>query len=518
MNEKTSFNITDKIVSIFSPEKALKRVAARKTLEILNSGYSEGGASKRKKSLKGWNANSRAPVEDIDENLDTLRQRSRDLYMNAPIAHSTITTIRTNVVGAGLQLKPIIDAKKLNISEQKAEQIKQKIETEFGLWAESKLCDSCRINNFYELQQLAQISWLMSGDCFSLLKFEKPNNRMPYGLRIHLIEADRICNRNKLVIDKNEQNNNYIYNGIEVDKNGASVAAWICSSYPDSYYYGTRETLKWTRVPFFGEKTGRRNILQLMESERPEQRRGVPILASVIEPLKQLTRYTEAELMAAVISSMFTVFITTKDKDTSTNPLGEMIPEEQQNINTYEEREYELGVGAINILGEGESIEIADPKRPTNSFEAFINSLAKSIGAALEIPQELLLKSFTSSYSASRAALLEAWKMFKMRRNWLSSDFCQPIYEEWLTEAVAVGRIEAPGFFKNETTRKIWCKADWYGPTQGQLDPVKEVNAAKERVNNGFSTRQKETMELTGTDFYDNAKQLKKENEELGGK
>jgi len=104
-----------------------------------------------------------------------------------------------------------------------------------------------------------------------------------------------------------------------------------------------------------------------------------------------------------------------------------------------------------------------------------------------------------------------------MRRNWLSSDFCQPIYEEWLTEAVASGRIEAPGFFKDETIRKIWCKAEWYGPTQGQLDPVKEVNAAKERVNNGFSTRQKETMELTGTDFYNNVKQLKKEKELLGG-
>jgi len=515
--KENQFNMIDRMISIVDPEKALKRIAARKTLEVLNSGYSEGGASRRKKSLKGWNANSRAPVEDIDENLKLLRQRSRDLYMNAPIAHSTITTIRTNVVGAGLQLKPIIDAKKLNITEEKAEKIKQKIETEFGLWAESKLCDSCRINNFYELQQLAQISWLMSGDCFALLKFEKATNIMPYSLRIHLIEADRICNKNGLIIDKNAENNNSIYNGIEVNKNGASTAVWICSKYPNSYYYNIQEELKWIRVPFFGEKTGRRNILQLMESERPEQRRGVPILASVIEPLKQLTRYTEAELMAAVISSMFTVFITTKDSDTSVNPLGEMIPQDQQNYNTYEEREYELGVGAINVLGEGESIEIADPKRPTNSFEAFINSLAKSIGAALEIPQELLLKSFTSSYSASRAALLEAWKMFKMRRNWLSSDFCQPIYEEWLTEAVASGRIEAPGFFKDETIRKIWCKAEWYGPTQGQLDPVKEVNAAKERVNNGFSTRQKETMELTGTDFYNNVKQLKKEKELLGG-
>ena len=56
------------------------------------------------------------------------------------------------------------------------------------------------------------------------------------------------------------------------------------------------------------------------------------------------------------------------------------------------------------------------------------------------IPYELLVKNFTASYSASRASLLEAWKMFRMRREWLIGNFCQPVYEEWLTEAVVKGR------------------------------------------------------------------------------
>ena len=69
--------------------------------------------------------------------------------------------------------------------------------------------------------------------------------------------------------------------------------------------------------------------------------------------------------------------------------------------------------------------------------------------AALEIPADLLLKKFNASYSASRAALLEAWKAFKMRREWLADDFCRPLYEVWMSEAVARGRIYAPGFFTN---------------------------------------------------------------------
>lgn len=42
---------------------------------------------------------------------------------------------------------------------------------------------------------------------------------------------------------------------------------------------------------------------------------------------------------------------------------------------------------------------------------------------------------------------------------------------------------------------------------------MKEVEAAERRVRYGFSTRAKESMELTGTDFWDNIRTAKRENE-----
>ncbi|GHV19069.1 hypothetical protein FACS18949_06590 [Clostridia bacterium] len=120
-------------------------------------------------------------------------------------------------------------------------------------------------------------------------------------------------------------------------------------------------------------------------------------------------------------------------------------------------------------------------------------------------------RNFTSSYSASRGALLEAWKMFKMYRSWLAMDFCQPIYEEWLSEAVSKGRIPAPGFFASPLIRRAYCGAEWNGPAQGQLDPKKEVEAAELRVRSGLSTRSREAMELNGSDFNNNIRQLRQE-------
>ena len=54
------------------------------------------------------------------------------------------------------------------------------------------------------------------------------------------------------------------------------------------------------------------NILHIMTAERPDQYRGVPYLAKVIEPLLQIRRYTESELMAALIQSFFTAWVETK--------------------------------------------------------------------------------------------------------------------------------------------------------------------------------------------------------------
>lgn len=86
----------------------------------------------------------------------------------------------------------------------------------------------------------------------------------------------------------------------------------------------------------------------------------------------------------------------------------------------------------------------------------------------------------------------------------MANDFCQPIYEEFLAEAVAKGRIHAPGFFSDPLVKKAYCTAEWNGPSQGQIDPLKEVNAAAKRVEEGFSTRTRETVELGNGDFFRN--------------
>ena len=99
-----------------------------------------------------------------------------------------------------------------------------------------------------------------------------------------------------------------------------------------------------------------------------------------------------------------------------------------------------------------------------------------------------------------------------MRRQWLVERFCQPVYETWLAEAVALGRINAPGFFMDPIIRAAWCKAEWLGPVQGQLDPTKEVKADILAVQHGFKTHEQVTREYGGGDWLENVERLKDEN------
>ena len=481
-----------------------------------NKGYGEAGASWRRRAVKGFNAPSGSPHEDIDFHNFTLRQRSRMLYMAAPLATSAVRTNRTNVVGIGLRLKSRIDRDILGFSPEQAESWQKKTEQEFGLWANNKrACDATGMNNFYGMQQLALISWLLSGDCIGLIKQREATRMLPYSLRVHLIESDRVatpvtCQNGMSVVyttGKNRDNGNTIYDGVEVDSDGMVVAYHIRSTYPFELGALTRE---WSRVLAYQEHTGLPNVLHVMDTERPDQYRGVSYLAQVIEPLLQLRRYTESELMAAVIESFFTAFIKS-ESDT------DKVPFNQTNEEGSSENEYSMGPGEINVMRPGEDVVFADPKHPNGGFDKFSVAVSTYIGAALELPSDLLLKKFDSSYSASRAALLEAWNAFRMRREWLADDFCRPIYEVWMSEAVARGRIYAPGFFASPAIRAAYLGSEWLGPSQGQLDPVKEITAEILACREGFSTHEQSTIRLNGGKWDSNVEQLQRENEKLKG-
>lgn len=487
-------NVIDKIVHAFNPVAGYRRQQAR-TMSAISGSYT--GAKRGGGTFKNWFTSGNDANSDILPDLALMRSRSRDLVRNHPIAGGAINTVVTNVVGSGLTCQSSIDAEYLGMSEEEAAAWQDKTEREFKLFSESKNCDITRTQNFSGLQDLAFRSALENGDSFGLLPMV-PVVGSPYSTRIQLIESDRVCN------EKGVRDSERLAGGISIDQHGAPEYLHVLKSHPGGMSTKKKE---WDKIRFFGQKTGRTNVIQLYDRRRIGQLRGVPYLAPVIEPLKQLGRYTDAELMAAVVSGLFTVFIKSEAGEDSLLS-GDDVQEKS--------RDYELGQGSIIEGLPGDSIETIDAGRPNKEFSPFVDAILMQVGVALELPKEVLAKVFLSSYSAARAALLDAWKFFSKRRRWLAVNFCQPVYEAWLEEAVSIGRIHAPGFFTDPLIRKAYCGALWHGDGPGAIDPLKEANAIEKRMNIRLTSLAEEKAGFDGGDWEQTVRQRKKEIEMIG--
>jgi len=294
----------DRTISYFNPETGLKRLEAR-TRIALAGGYT--GARRDRRQTKSWNTADGSADNVTLPDLPALRERSRDLLRNAPLACGAVNTVVTNVVGTGLKVQSHIDREILKPffkGEDEFDKFERSAERIFRNWAESADCDITRSQSFSEIQNLILRSVLESGDIF-ILKRNVPRNGKIIDLSLQLVEADRVSNPNYKIDDGK------LSAGVQMDNNGAPIAYHICNQHPDDYQ--SEKAKKYVKIPAF-DKYDNRQVFHIFNRIRPGLTRGVPYLAPVIESLKQLDRYTEAEIMAAVVSSMFTVFVKSEDE------------------------------------------------------------------------------------------------------------------------------------------------------------------------------------------------------------
>lgn len=423
--------------------------------------------------------------------LPELRDKSDDAYRNSPAARAAIKRMVAGAVGPGLIMRSTPDRKFLGMDKKAGREWADAAERLFRLFASSKECSLCRQMTFGEIQNLAFSSQKRHGDCFLMMPWTHYDHHL-FDLHLELIEAARVCNPD------DQEDDDEVAGGIKRDARGVPEGIYVRSVHPGNDR--SREIATWNYYPFYGAKTGRRQVLRLMEFERIDQSRGEPVLAPVLETVKQVTRFSEAELSSAVVNAILTVFV--KRPTDFVDQVGRRIaltsPEQRER---WENTDFDLGAGTWIEGAPGEELQTVAANRPSSQFDNFYAACMKQIGMAVGVPYEVLVQNFQSSYSASRAALLEFYKTAKIERNWLKVNLCQVVYEELITEAVIKGYISAPGFLADPLVRAAYCQTDWIGPSMGQIDPLKEAQAAALRKEYMLSTGGREAAEHSGMDF-----------------
>lgn len=481
----------DSVIGIFSPAREYRRRAFRFVNKVaLRGGYT---AAKTTRYNENWLTGGGSADEDLLPDIQALREKSRDLNRNNPIASGVTGTMVTNVVGSGIQPQSYVDSASLGLTPEAAEEFQNKVERIWEKWEPH--ADAGNRMHFWEIQQLVQRQVLENGEVIIIPEMVDEPGR-PYFLALNTVESDRLDTPSDKRADKN------IRRGVEVGPRGEPVAYWICKTHPGDITYRNRQPDSNEYIRYEAKnKYGRPNIFHLYWVKRPGQTRGEPFFAPVINKFKDLDEYTDAELIAARVTACFTVFIEQQNAfdgavaaTTKTDTSGKRIEM--------------LEPGIIKRLNPGEKFSAFNPQRPNGSFDPFVEKALRFIGAGIGLPYELVLKDFSkTNYSSARAAILEARKFFIFQQNWMSDRLCQPTWNMLMDEAYLRGEFDAKDYFNR---REDYLRAKWIAPGWAYIDPDKEINAADQSIRSNVSTLADECA-AHGKDWEENLRQRARE-------
>jgi lambda family phage portal protein len=452
------------------------------------------------RAVREWFPSFGDADETLLPSLATLRAQSRDLDRNEAVARGATESIVGNVVADGLRPQAKLDHEYLGISEDEARSFERAAEKIYELHANSIHSDFRLLNPLPLIQAQIMRSVLLDGDCLAIRRF-RPRRGGILGTCVQVIEGARLEN------PFDQAGNADVREGVELDDDGIPVAYHIRIANSGRI---VSEESKVVRIPRFDEQD-RLQVLHLYSARLPGQTRGEPILAPVVEKFKQLGRYTDAEIMAAVISAFFSVFVTSDNE----GPFGRKAeahlasrkgPSNERSTQTF-------GNGLMVNLLPGEKVESVTPGRPNSGFDPFVQAILRQVGIAIGLPYEVLVQHFQSSYSASRAAILEAWKVYKLRRTWFFRNFCMPTYEWIIEEAILRGLLYAPGF-DDPIKRQVYLSTEWIGVTMQSIDPLKDAKADEIRLKSGVASR-RSIVEEQGRDYEKLRREIESEMEHV---
>lgn len=445
----------------------------------------------------------------------TLRRRSYKLFTENRYAAGLIRRLLTNEIHRGLILEATPIGKILGIDNDVLNDWSDSIEAKFTVWSDDpELVSWDGQRNFGQLQYDVRKTALLSGDVLIILR-QHEKTKTPV---IQLVDGGNVRTPLDDVFNKK------IKSGVEVDSAGRHVAYYVRDA-------SDPLNIKSVRVPAFGSRSGRRIAWMIYGHKiRVNDIRGMPALGIILQSLKELDRYSDAEQRSAVLNSLLALFFTNDKPGIKTRPamdgaqrrdaVGQDISTADSVSKQYQIASHMPGI-ILDSLPQGMKPESFSASRPNVNYRAFEEAMMASFAWANEIPPNIYRLAFSSNYSASGGEINE-FKMYLDRiRADFAVDFAKPFYREWLLSMVLINEISAPELLdawrdpQDIFTAGAWFASEWAGAIKPSLRRIQDIKAYISAVGEGLATRDMACKEIWGRKYTTIVRRLERENQEL---
>ncbi len=492
--------------------RSAARLQVAKNRALASTAYQ--GAAYDHPNLAKWRPGTWSGQAALSWSRTDIVDRLNDVARNDGWGAAGTSRLVDNIIGSGWTLAAKPNHKSLNMTFQQAEEVSGQIES---LWWDytndvDKWCDAERSKTMAGILGLAaRHRFGAEGEAFAIVAWQDDAPLFKTG--VHVIDPARCSN------PMGRMDEEFLRDGVAINGYGAPLGYHFRKSHPGEFFAGNMGLWNWEYVERSTE-WGRPIVVHAFDQKRAGMTRGVSDWAPVIRSIKQSTDYEDYESQAAMLNAVMAAFIETPfDPEEFLDAMGsDVTPGGVQQLYGEMAQAQKAYYGAapidlpgvrVNMLQPGEKANLTKPEHPNANFEAFVNAALRKVASAVGLTYEQLTMDWSNvNYSSARAALLEIWRGFAVKKGGFASQFMSPIYRAWLEEQFDSGRIDLPaGAVPFAENPAAWCHAEWIGPGRGWIDPLKEAQAAGERMKNRLTTLQKEAAEQGG-DWRDDMEQL----------
>jgi lambda family phage portal protein len=360
-----------------------------------------------------------------------LRERARYEVANNSYAKGIVLTLANDTIGTGPRLQMLTEDDELN----------RAVERDFAAWAQAvRLPEKLRTMRMARCQD---------GEAFAML-VENPGIDHDIQIDVALVEADRVTSDLSVVGRSDE------VDGVRLDAHGNPTSYRVLKHHPGGavFDYGQKAI----DVPA-------QAMIHIFRADRPELHRGIPEITPALPLFAQLRRYTLAVLAAAEAAADFAGILYT-DAPAS----GEADAVEPMDL-------IQLERNMLLTMPGGWKMSQLDPKQPATTYAEFKREILNEIARCLNLPYNIAAGNSSGyNYASGRLDHQTYYKAIRVDQAFIAARVLDRILAVWLREYALTRDLDIAAIHQ------------WFWDGQEHVDPAKEANAQRLRLESNTTT------------------------------